>query len=136
MFAPSTRDLWPPSPTSKFASASDLLRPNGGSTLLRWVRGRVERPIQRAGSCSQGPESTLDERLESDQKGGLPQSCRLSVNRPHRVPGVLQGGDNMEDPSSSKHIAVVGGNDDPEPVRAGVRVDGGREHQYVCESAS
>ena len=38
--------------------------------MLWWVRGRVERSIQRAGSCSQGPESTLDERLESDQAGG------------------------------------------------------------------
>jgi hypothetical protein len=46
---------------------------------------------------------------------------------------VLQGGRWMEDPSSSERVAAVGRDDDRDPVRDGIGVDGKWEHQPVCE---
>jgi hypothetical protein len=59
---------------------------------------------------------------------------RAPANLP-RFPDVLQGGRNMEDPSSSKCVTTVGGDDDRGPVRDGIGVDGQWEHQRVCGAA-
>jgi hypothetical protein len=39
----------------------------------------------------------------------------------------------VEVPPPSERAAVVGRNDDRESVRNGIRVDGKRQHQPVCE---
>ena len=61
---------------------------------------------------------------------------RRVYHYPHPVPEILQGGHDMEDPSPFERIAASGSDDDPEPVRDGIGVDGEWEHQYVCEVAS
>ena len=42
----------------------------------------------------------------------------------------------MERPPSSKRTATVRRNGIREPVRDGIRVDGEREHQRICEGRS
>ena len=49
---------------------------------------------------------------------------------------VLQGGCGMECPSPSERPATAGRDNDRDPIRDGIGVDGQREHQRVCECGS
>jgi hypothetical protein len=73
--------------------------------------------------------------LEKIRKVGCPQivACinELTVSRTD----ILSGGCDMEDPSSSKCVAVAGCNDVRESVRDGIGLDGRWQHQRVCEGA-
>ena len=61
----------------------------------------------------------------------------LSLPRTYRLTGtfveVLQGGHNLESPSTPKRTATSRSVDDQESVRYGVGVDDEREHQPVCD---
>ena len=75
--------------------------------------------------------------IEGIRKVGCPQVvCVNKLTISHAE--ILQGGNDMEDPSSSERIAIIRRDGDRKsaPVRDGVRMDGEWECERVCEGTS
>jgi hypothetical protein len=70
------------------------------------------------------------------RKVGYPQPAVCINELTMSCTAVLQGGCNVEIPSSSERVATVRCDGDWESARDGIRVDEEREHQRVCEGAS
>jgi len=73
--------------------------------------------------------------FEQIRKVGYPRLVVFINELTEFLTEVLQEGCNMEDPSSSERVAAFGRNDDGDPVRDGIGVDGEWKHKRVCKGA-
>ena len=78
----------------------------------------------------------LTSNLEGIRKVGHPRLVVCIDELTMSCAGVLQGGCDVEIPSSSERAATVRRDSDRDPARDGIRVDEKWEHQRVCEGTS